>query len=267
MTTPPTTKVLEVNTLRKIYNEGTPTANMAIDTVSFDVAHGEFVCIVGPSGAGKTTLLRCISGLAAPTTGTVSFEGELLSEVPEQLGLVFQDYGRSLYPWLTNARNVALPLGARKVPKAQRAARVAEALTSVGLGHVGKKYPWQLSGGMQQRVAIARALSYHPELLLMDEPFASVDAQTRFDLEDLILKVRRELGITVLLVTHDIDEAIYLSDRIVVLSGNPAVVKEIVDVPLGAERSQLETRSSDEFLALRGHLLSLVMPHTAGAAS
>ena len=255
--------VLAVDGLRKIYNEGTEQANMAIDSVSFSVDKGEFVCIVGPSGAGKTTLLRCISGLAAPSSGTVTFEGELLTSVPDQLGLVFQDYSRSLYPWYTNGSNVALPLAARGVRKAERAARVSEALASVGLGHVEKKYPWELSGGMQQRVAIARALAYRPELLLMDEPFASVDAQTRFDLEDLILKVRRELGITVVLVTHDIDEAIYLGDRIVVLSKNPSVVQEVVEVPLGEDRSQVQTRSSDEFLGLRSHLLSLVMPHDA----
>lgn len=258
-----TETVLTVDGLRKIYNEGTDQANMAIDTVSFHVDKGEFVCIVGPSGAGKTTLLRCISGLASPSAGAVTFEGRPLTSVPEQLGLVFQDYGRSLYPWLTNGDNVALPLSARRMPRAERAARVAESLQSVGLGHVEKKYPWELSGGMQQRVAIARALSYRPELLLMDEPFASVDAQTRFDLEDLILQVRRELGITVVLVTHDIDEAIYLSDRIVVLSKNPSVVREVVDVGLGDERTQVETRASEQFLSLRRHLLSLVMPKDA----
>jgi NitT/TauT family transport system ATP-binding protein len=138
---------------------------------------------------------------------------------------------------------------------------VQEVLQAVGLGHVEKQYPWQLSGGMQQRVAIARTLSYRPDLLLMDEPFASVDAQTRFDLEDLILRVRKEAGITVVLVTHDIDEAIYLADRIVVLSGSPSRVREIVDVRLGPDRDQVATRSSNEFLVLRGHLLSLVMPH------
>jgi NitT/TauT family transport system ATP-binding protein len=262
MTTPSTDQaVLSVESLRKIYNEGTGQANMAIDDVSFTVGRGEFVCIVGPSGAGKTTLLRCISGLAEASSGSVVFEGQRLTSVPDQLGLVFQDYSRSLYPWYTNAKNIALPLAARGMPKAERAARVSEVLASVGLGHVEKKYPWELSGGMQQRVAIARALSYRPELLLMDEPFASVDAQTRFDLEDLILRVRAELGITVVLVTHDIDEAIYLGDRIVVLSKNPSVVKEVVAVDLGANRSQVETRSSPEFLELRNHLLSLVMPH------
>lgn len=253
--------VLAVDDVRKIYNEGTEQANTAIGEVTFSIDKGEFVCIVGPSGAGKTTLLRCVSGLAAPSSGSVAFEGRQLDSVPAELGLVFQDYGRSLYPWLTNAKNVALPLAARGVPKSDRAARVTETLASVGLGHVEKKYPWELSGGMQQRVAIARALSYRPELLLMDEPFASVDAQTRFELEDLILRVRRDLGITVVLVTHDIDEAIYLSDRIVVLSQAPSTVKDIVSVSFGTERSQVETRSSEEFLMLRSRLMSLVMPH------
>src|SRR5690554_3226852 len=258
-------EVLRVDGLRKIYNEGKPTAKLAIDDVSFVVEKGEFVCIVGPSGAGKTTLLRCISGLAQSSLGKLTFEGKPLTSVPEQLGLVFQDYGRSLYPWFTNAKNVSLPLEARRMSAAERAERVSEVLTNVGLGHVEKQYPWQLSGGMQQRVAIARALSYKPDLLLMDEPFASVDAQTRFDLEDLILKVRAELGITVVLVTHDIDEAIYLSDRIVVLSGSPSRVREVVEVPFGRDRDQVATRSSAEFLDLRSHLLELVMPSSTGA--
>jgi NitT/TauT family transport system ATP-binding protein len=227
------------------------------------VPAGRLVTIIGPNGHGKTTLLRCISGLAPVSSGRVEFEGRSLTSVPDELGLVFQDYSRSLYPWFTNARNIALPLAARGIPKAERVRRIQDALDSVALSHVGKMYPWELSGGMQQRVAIARSLSYRPELLLMDEPFASVDAQTRFDLEDLILRVRRERGITVVLVTHDIDEAIYLSDRIVVLSKSPSVVKEIVPVNLGDQRSQVETRASEEFLALRSHLLSLVMPHEA----
>jgi len=263
MNTATTSKaVLKVEGLRKIYNEGKPNAKVAIKDVSFDVRPGEFVCIVGPSGAGKTTLLRCISGLAQASAGNLEFEGKKLTSVPEKLGLVFQDYGRSLFPWFTNGRNIAVPLAARGWSKADRKARVSEVLANVGLGHVEKQYPWELSGGMQQRVAIARALSYKPELLLMDEPFASVDAQTRFDLEDLILRVRRDLGITVVLVTHDIDEAVYLSDRIVVLSGSPSEVKEVVEVPLGEHREQMMTRASTEFVELRNHLMTLVMPHS-----
>jgi NitT/TauT family transport system ATP-binding protein len=253
--------VLAVRSLRKAYNVGRPDEKLAIADVSFEVAKGEFVCIVGPSGAGKTTMLRCLSGLLSPTTGDVRFEGTPLQSVPDRLSVVFQDYSRSLFPWLTINRNVAVPLKVAGVGKAEREARIAEVLHAVGLGDVGKSYPWQLSGGMQQRVAIARALAHQPDMLLMDEPFASVDAQTRFDLEDLILRVRREAGITVVLVTHDIDEAIYLADRVVVLSGSPSRVREIVEVPLGAAREQVATRAGEEFLELRRHLLSLVMPH------
>jgi NitT/TauT family transport system ATP-binding protein len=180
------------------------------------------------------------------------------ARLKREYGMVFQ--AATLYDWRTVTQNVQLPLEIMGYSSHVRNQRAQEMLELVELGKFGKHYPWQLSGGMQQRVAIARALSYRPELLLMDEPFASVDAQTRFDLEDLILQVRRELGITVVLVTHDIDEAIYLSDRIVVLSTNPSVVREVVDVPLGVERSQVVTRSSETFLALRNHLLSLVMP-------
>ncbi len=254
--------VLSVRTLAKAYSAGTPAEKLAIADVSFDVAKGEFVCVVGPSGAGKTTLLRCFAGLLAPTSGEVRFEGTPLHTVPDRLSVVFQDYSRSLFPWLTVNRNVAVPLKVAGVPKQQREARIQEVLHAVGLGDVGRSYPWQLSGGMQQRVAIARALAAEPDLLLMDEPFASVDAQTRFDLEDLILKVRRELEITVVLVTHDIDEAVYLADRVVVLTGAPSRVEQIVDVPLERPRSQLVTRSSETFSRLRRHLMELVTTST-----
>jgi NitT/TauT family transport system ATP-binding protein len=250
--------VLSVRALAKTYNAGQRTERPAIAEVSFDVAKGEFVCVVGPSGCGKTTLLRCLSGLLAPTSGEVRFEGAPLTAVPDRLSVVFQDYSRSLFPWLSVQRNVAVPLRVAGVPKAQREARIREVLGAVGLGDVGRSYPWQLSGGMQQRVAIARALAHRPDLLLMDEPFASVDAQTRFDLEDLILQVRRELGITVVLVTHDIDEAVYLADRVVVLGRPPSRVTEILDVPLEHPRTQVGTRSSDTFGRLRGHLMQLV---------
>jgi NitT/TauT family transport system ATP-binding protein len=206
-------------------------------------------------------MLRCLSGLLSPTTGEVRFEGKKLQAVPDRLSVVFQDYSRSLFPWLSVNRNVAVPLKVAGVPKKAREARIQEVLHAVGLGDVGKSYPWQLSGGMQQRVAIARALAHQPDMLLMDEPFASVDAQTRFDLEDLILRVRRELDITVVLVTHDIDEAVYLADRVVVLSGAPSTVAEIVDVPLGRPRNQLSTRSSQTFGQLRSHLMRLVTSH------
>jgi NitT/TauT family transport system ATP-binding protein len=251
--------VLSVRNLQKVYGAGKPDERVAVSDVSFDVAPGEFLCVVGPSGAGKTTLLRCLTGLLSPTKGQALFESEPLRRVPEQVGIVFQDYSRSLFPWLTVHRNVATPLRIRGVPRAEIGPRVEEALHAVGLGDVGRRYPWQLSGGMQQRVAIARALVYRPELLFMDEPFASVDAQTRFGLEDLILRIRAEYEVTVVFVTHDIDEAVYLADRVVILSGSPSVVREIVPVALPMPRDQIETKALDEFARLRQHILQLVM--------
>ena len=255
---PPNQPVLSVRELRQVYNQGTPGAREAIADVSFSVERGDFVCVVGPSGAGKTTLLRCLSGLLRPTSGELSFEGQELDKVPDRLSVVFQDYGRSLFPWLTIVGNVAVPLKVAGMSKVKRTERIEEVLNAVGLHDVGKQYPWQLSGGMQQRVAIARSLAHQPDLMLMDEPFASVDAQTRFDLEDLILRVRTEYNVTVVLVTHDIDEALYLADKVVVLSKSPSRVREILDVPLERPRNQLTTRSSEQFGQLRNHLLQSV---------
>jgi NitT/TauT family transport system ATP-binding protein len=251
--------VVSLRSVRKSYRISGTAERLALADITFDVGRGEFVCVVGPSGAGKTTLLRCLAGLMPPTSGEALFEGAPMRRVPEQVGVVFQDYSRSLYPWLTVNRNIALPLKVRKVDKATRAKRIEEALHSVSLAEVGRQYPWQLSGGMQQRVAIARALVYQPELLLMDEPFASVDAQTRFELEDLILRVRDEFNITVVFVTHDIDEAIYLADRVVVLSASPGVVSEIVAVTLPRPRDQITTKSDERFAHHREHILGLVM--------
>ena len=250
--------VLSVRDLRQVYNLGSADEREAIADVTFSVQRGDFVCVVGPSGAGKTTLLRCLSGLLKPTSGEVLFEGQRLDKVPDRLSVVFQDYSRSLFPWLTIVGNVAVPLKVAGVPKNKRTERIEEVLHAVGLHDVGKRYPWQLSGGMQQRVAIARSLAHQPDLLLMDEPFASVDAQTRFDLEDLILRIRNEYNVTVVLVTHDIDEALYLGDRVVVMSHSPSQVRDILDVPLERPRNQLTTRSSEQFGKLRQHLLQLV---------
>jgi NitT/TauT family transport system ATP-binding protein len=257
-----TAPVVSLRNVRKVY----PSAagpRVALADITFDVARGEFACVVGPSGAGKTTLLRCLAGLTAPTSGDALFEGAPLRSVPAGIGVVFQDYGRSLYPWLTVAHNVDLPLRVRGVRRSARAERVAEVLASVGLADAGRQYPWQLSGGMQQRVAIARALAYRPDLLLMDEPFASVDAQTRFELEDLILRLRDEFGVTVVFVTHDIDEAIYLADRIVVVSKSPGVVTEIVDITLPRPRDQIATKADEAFAHYREHILGLVMTRPA----
>ncbi|KAA2248749.1 ABC transporter ATP-binding protein [Solihabitans fulvus] len=245
-----TENMLEVTGLGHVYRAKEQT-HTAFGDISFAVDRGEIVCIVGPSGCGKSTLLRCLSGLLRPTSGTVSLHGTEVTEVPDELAMVFQDYSRSLFPWRTVAGNIEFPLRGRELSKAQRRERVEEALSWVGLSGAATKYPWQLSGGMQQRVAIARALAYRPMLMLMDEPFASVDAQTRAELEDLVLQVRAEHEMTVLLVTHDVDESVYLGDRVLVLSKSPASVVETLSVDLPAPRDQIGTRGAEEFVRLR----------------
>jgi NitT/TauT family transport system ATP-binding protein len=240
--------MLHVEHLKKAYDRVE-----AIHDISFEVGAGELVCVVGPSGCGKTTLLKCISGLLEPTAGHVRTDGTL--------ALVFQEYSRSLFPWMTVRQNVAFPLRRKKMGKAEVRAIVEQTLASVGLEGTLDRYPWQLSGGMQQRVAIARALAFKPQLLLMDEPFASVDAQTRADLEDLVLQVRRDYDVTIVFVTHDIDESVYLSDRIVVLTASPTTVQEIVEVPLGQPRDQVQTKERPEFVQLRGHIWRSIKRH------
>jgi NitT/TauT family transport system ATP-binding protein len=249
--------MLEVTDLGHQFGSG-PRAHTAINSVSFTVREGELVCIVGPSGCGKSTLLRSVAGLIRPTSGTVRLHGDPVLGVPPDLAVVFQDYSRSLFPWLTVLGNVQFPLHSRGLSRAERRTRAAEALESVGLSGTGRKYPWQLSGGMQQRVALARALAYRPALLLMDEPFASVDAQTRADLEDLLLRVRHERNTTVLLVTHDIDESVYLGDRVLVLSNSPSSVVADLEVKLPPERDQITTRASDAFVTLRAETARLL---------
>jgi NitT/TauT family transport system ATP-binding protein len=245
--------MLEISGLGKTYGSGAKAVH-AVGEVSFSVEEREFVCVVGPSGCGKTTLLKCIGGLLRPTRGEVSLRGRRVTGPPEQMALVFQDYSRSLLPWASVRDNVLLPLRHKRLSRERRNELVVEALDAVGLYGFTSHYPWQLSGGMQQRVAIARALAYQPQVLLMDEPFASVDAQTRGDLEDLVLRVRDEFGVTVLFVTHDIDESVYLSDRVVVLTHSPTTVKEIVPVALPSPRDQIRTKELPEFAHLRAHV-------------
>jgi NitT/TauT family transport system ATP-binding protein len=248
--------ILEIKGLGKTYLGKKETH--AIADVSLSVADGEFLCVVGPSGCGKTTLLKCVAGLMRPSKGTVHLRGKSVTRPPEELALVFQEYSRSLMPWTSVGNNVLLPLRHKKLPRKERRRLVEESLEAVGLTAFADHYPWQLSGGMQQRVAIARALAYQPSILLMDEPFASVDAQTRGDLEDLILRVREEYAITILFVTHDIDESVYLADRVVVLTHAPTEVKEIVSVHLPRPRDQIATKELPEFAHLRAHVYRLI---------
>jgi NitT/TauT family transport system ATP-binding protein len=245
--------LLSVKELKKTYASATGPVE-AIGSITFDVHAGELVCIVGPSGCGKTTLLKCLSGLLAPTSGSVRLDGAEVTAPPKKMAVVFQEYGRSLYPWLTVADNVALPLRAQGIGKAERTAAVERAVEEVGLGHAMHKYPWQLSGGMQQRVAIARAVAYQPEVLVMDEPFAAVDAQTRADLEDLVRRVWQDLGVTVLFVTHDIDESVYLGERVLMLTNSPTTIQEDLAIDLPAERDQISTRALPRFTELRTHV-------------
>jgi NitT/TauT family transport system ATP-binding protein len=257
--------VLRVEHLKKSYGEG-PDAVQAIGDISFETRANELVCIVGPSGCGKTTLLKCISGLLTPTAGEVWLGEERVLGPPERMALVFQEYSRSLFPWMTVRQNVAFPLRRRGLSAQERARLVDEAVDSVGLTAAIDRYPWQLSGGMQQRVAIARALAYQPAILLMDEPFASVDAQTRADLEDLVLEVRERYDVTIVFVTHDIDESVYLSDRVIVLTPSPTCVYEVLDIDLPAPRDQVMTKELPEFAHLRGHVWrSIKRPDSAGA--
>ncbi|MTD56679.1 ABC transporter ATP-binding protein [Amycolatopsis pithecellobii] len=249
--------MLEVSGLNHRFGGG-ESGHLAIRELSFTVESGQLACIVGPSGCGKSTLLRCIAGLLKPSEGTANLHGDQVSGVPEDLAVVFQDYSRSLFPWLTVAGNVEFPLRSRRLPRDERRDRVRQALEWVGLADAQRKFPWQLSGGMQQRVSIARALASRPALLLMDEPFASVDAQTRFELEDLLRRVQREQGSTVLLVTHDIDESVYLADRVLVLSSSPASIVADLPVDLPEQRDQITTRESAEFVALRGEVARLL---------
>jgi NitT/TauT family transport system ATP-binding protein len=258
------TAMLEITGLTHAFGPGT--GHPALDDITLAVGEAELVSIVGPSGCGKSTLLRCVAGLIRPTGGGVVLRGAPVDAVPDGLAVVFQDYSRSLFPWLSVRDNVALPLRRTQPGRAQRQATALDALGTVGLTGTAQKYPWQLSGGMQQRVAIARALACDPVLLLMDEPFGSVDAQTREDLEDLILAVRQDRQMTILMVTHDIDESVYVGDRVIVLTPGPGRVRADLRVDLPAPRDQITTKALPGFVQLRTEVSRLVrgQPGDAG---
>ncbi|MGY1844574.1 ABC transporter ATP-binding protein [Modestobacter sp. SYSU DS0875] len=249
--------MLDVRGIKKVY-EGKGRTVEAVRDLTFSVDAGELVCIVGPSGSGKTTLLKIMSGLLQPTDGEVLIEGNKVEGPPPGMAVVFQEYGRSLFPWMTVRENVELPLKQKKLPAARRDELIDESLAAVGLAEARTAYPWQLSGGMQQRVAIARAVAYEPQVLLMDEPFAAVDAQTRADLEDLIRDIWHRFHVTTLFVTHDIDEAVYLGQRVLILSSSPTVVREDLSIDLPDERDQLTTRSSPRFAELRAQVYAQI---------
>ncbi|MFE9093464.1 ABC transporter ATP-binding protein [Streptomyces sp. NPDC007264] len=239
--------MLELEALGQRYGD-----HVVLRDIGLTVPDGQLLCVVGPSGCGKSTLLRTIAGLLPAHGGRIVLDGSPVTGVPDRLAVVFQDYGRSLFPWLSVRENVALPLRRQGLGRAARRAEADRILERVGLRDAARRHPWQLSGGMQQRVAIARALVCRPALLLMDEPFGSLDAQTREDLEDFLLEVHRTDGATILFVTHDIDESVYLGDRVVALSRGPAArIALDLPVPLPGARDQIATRSLPEFVALR----------------
>ena len=253
-----TTPVLRASGLGKRYSADGPSA---LTGATFEVSQGELLAVVGPSGCGKTTLLRLLCGLMPASEGAVLFRGRCVIGPPRELAIVFQDYSRSLFPWLNGIRNVMFPLRHADLTRAERVAQAESALAEVGLHGVTRAYPWQLSGGMQQRVAIARALVSRPQVLLLDEPFASVDALTRAELQDVLLRIHGDSEhsrVTIVHVTHDIDEAVYLADRVLVLSPAPGRVVASIEVGLPRPRSQTATRSSPDFLIVRNQIHDVI---------
>jgi NitT/TauT family transport system ATP-binding protein len=229
----------------------------AFRDVSFAVGQGDFVALIGPSGCGKSTLLHIMAGLSRPSQGAIRLKGGAVTEPREEMMFVFQQYTKSIFPWKTVLDNVKLAIKYR--PRDGRDSLEAAArrhLEMVGLARYAGYYPYQLSGGMQQRVAIARALVRRPQVLLMDEPFSALDAMMRAELQDLLLRLWNELGLTILFVTHDLDEALYLAQRVIMLSAGPATVADQVQVPLPYPRHQVTTRSDPQYLALRERLYS-----------
>jgi NitT/TauT family transport system ATP-binding protein len=251
---------LEVRDVSLVFNTGAG-PRPVLDRISFDVFSGEILCLVGPSGCGKTTILRLLAGLLQPTRGEVLFEKTRVSGPSRERAIVFQDYTNALLPWRTVAGNIALSIEARHVPKEQHAGITTELLKKMGLQHAAQQFPNQLSGGMQQRVQIARCLAQQPKILLMDEPFGALDAMTRQSLQDELLQLAAEQRMTVVFITHDLEEAIYLGDRVFVLGSNPGRIVEKIDVELPRPRSQLETREDRRFLAQRHHLFGLLQGH------
>ncbi|HXS39717.1 MAG TPA: ABC transporter ATP-binding protein [Stellaceae bacterium] len=236
-------------------------SHLVLDRIDLDVADGEFLSIVGPSGCGKTTLLRLLAGLVQPTGGEILAAGKPILGPSRERAIVFQDYSRSLLPWRSVWSNVALAFESQGIARAERRERAGALLERMGLSAVGEYFPGQLSGGMQQRVQIARCLAQQPRIMLMDEPFGALDALTRQTLQDEIARLAAERRVTVVFITHDLEEAIYLGDRVVALAPNPGRVAETIAVGLARPRHQLTTREDPGFLAHRHRLFNLLVEH------
>lgn len=227
--------------------------SIALGGIDLEIMNGEFFAIVGPSGCGKSTFLEIVAGLIKPTSGSIYIDGVSITGPDHNRGIVFQGY--ALFPWRTVMGNVAYGLEEKGIPDNEKICR--EYISLVGLSGFEKHYPHELSGGMKQRVAIARALAYDPDILLMDEPFAALDAQTREVLQGELLRIWNETKKTVLFVTHNIEEAVFLADRIAVMSGRPGVIKKVIEVPLSRPRSE-EHRLRQDFMKLRHDVGMLV---------
>lgn len=223
-----------------------------LDNINFHIGSREFVCLVGASGCGKSTLLNIVAGLATPSAGSVLVDGRTVTGPGSDRGMVFQNY--TLYPWLTVSQNIAFGLQLRKMPKAEQRDRINYYLNVVGLTQFAKSYPKQLSGGMKQRVAIARALANEPAVLLMDEPFGALDAQTKEQMQQFLLELWEQTHVTVLMITHDVEEAIFLSQRVYVMSARPGRMK--LEVPVGLpEHRDLEMKLAAEFVEIKRQIL------------
>jgi NitT/TauT family transport system ATP-binding protein len=244
--------LLEIQNLAKTYRQMGGETTVAIGEISCEIETGEFVSFVGPSGCGKTTLLMSIAGLIAPSAGQVVIHGKEVSGPPPNLVLVFQDFNKSLFAWRSVLGNVRFGLEARGNQSREGDGKARSLIDLVGLKGFENHYPWELSGGMQQRVAIARALAYEPEVLLMDEPFGSLDALTRLELED-----------TILFITHDIEEAIYLSDRILLLSQRPSRIIEELPINFSRPRNQMLTRAQPGFMEIRNRIYQRIHNESA----
>lgn len=249
---------------KRIKGSKAPASNfVAVENVSLNVKAGEFLVIVGPSGCGKSTLLDLLAGLTTPTSGSITLNGKSITGPGLDRGIVFQQY--ALFPWLTALENIEFGLEAKGVAKDERRKTAEYFLKLVGLSDFEHHYPNELSGGMKQRVAIARSLAYNPDVLLMDEPFAALDAQTRETLQAELVRIWQQTGKTVVFITHSIDEAIYLGQRIAIMTSRPGRIKQIIDVPAELRSNHEDVRSSREFGELRHEIWSLLREEVSKA--
>ncbi|CRZ34090.1 sulfonate transport system ATP-binding protein [Herbinix hemicellulosilytica] len=249
------TGAISVRNVRKEFTDTKGERVVALDNVNVDIYPGEFICLIGPSGCGKSTFLRLIAGLITPTEGEIFLDGEKITKPGHERGLVFQD--PTLFPWLNIYDNIAFGLKVRHIYK-ERKKEVREFIRLVKLEGFEKALPHQLSGGMQQRVGLARALVNNPKVLLLDEPFGALDAFTRMNMQDELLRIWKERGTTMIMVTHDVDEAVYLSDRIFVMTPRPAKIETIIPVDIGRNKKYGRKRDSADFLNLRSKILRVL---------